>query len=199
MAASALLAPDSLLRREVLPFLGQFTLLVLVALMTDSVLHNMGWIWIGRWLGIPGTLIIVLSLVYSLRKRKIITAGNPGTFLEWHEFLTWLGSLMVLVHAGSHFNAVLPWLALIGMVFNVLSGMVGKRLLARSRRHMKQMEERYRAHGLSKQEVDKEIFWDSVTFDLMAKWRIVHMPLSVVFALLTVGHIIAILLFWEWK
>jgi hypothetical protein len=39
---------------------------------------------------------------------------------------TWLGSLMVLIHAGIHFNAILPWLATIAMGVNVISGMVGK-------------------------------------------------------------------------
>ena len=191
--------PDSLLRREVFPFFGQFILLILASLMGDFVLHTLDMIWVGRYLGIPGTILILLSLLYSLRKRKMITLGSPKSYLYWHELLTWLGSLMVLVHAGVHFNTVLPWLALIGMVLNVFSGLVGGRLLERSRRHLVDMEERYRSRGLTKDEIDKEVFWDSVTYDLMAKWRVVHFPLSFVFAILTGGHILAIFLFWEWQ
>jgi hypothetical protein len=33
---------------------------------------------------------------------------------------------MVLIHAGIHFNAILPWLATVAMGVNVISGMVGK-------------------------------------------------------------------------
>ena len=42
----------------------------------------------------------------------------------------------VLIHAGIHFNAILPWLATVAMGVNVISGMVGKLLLDRSRRHV---------------------------------------------------------------
>lgn len=189
---------NSLLRQEVFPFLGQFSLLVLVSVMGDFVLHSMDLIWVGRYLGIPGTIMILLSLLYSLRKRKMITMGSPKLMLWLHETLTWLGSLMIMVHAGVHFNAILPWLAMIFMVLNVLSGLVGQRLLHRSRQHIKEVEESHRKRGLSKEEVEKEIFWDSVAYDLMVKWRIVHFPLSLAFAVLSLGHIIAIFIFWGW-
>ncbi|OFX10820.1 MAG: hypothetical protein A2516_01320 [Alphaproteobacteria bacterium RIFOXYD12_FULL_60_8] len=190
---------NSLMRREVLPFVGQFTLLVAASLMGSEALRLFDLLWIGRFLGIPGTLLIILSLVYSLRKRKMITLGSPKSYLWLHETLTWLGSLLVLVHAGVHINAVLPWLALTGMVFNVLSGMVGRSLLERSRRHLMEMEETHRSRGLSKAEVEREVFWDAVTYDLMAKWRVVHFPLSYAFAALTLAHILTILAFWEWR
>jgi len=189
----------SLLRQEVLPFFGQFTLLVVAAILSDEVLHALDMVWLGRYLGIPGTIMIILSFLYSMRKRKMITIGSPKALLWLHETLTWAGSLLVLVHAGIHFNAVLPWLAMIFMVINVLSGMVGQRLLHRSRQHLKEKEERYRSHGLSKEEVEREVFWDSVTYDLMAKWRIVHFPISFVFGVLTLGHILSIFMFWGWR
>lgn len=189
----------SLLRQEVIPFFVQFTLLIVAALLSDQILHFFDLVWLGRYLGIPGTLLIVLSLLYSLRKRKIIQTGNPKMLLALHETLTWVGALLVLVHAGIHFNTILPWLAMIGLVINVLSGMVGKRLLHRSRQHLLALEEKYRLSGMSKEDIEREVFWDSVTYDLMSKWRVVHFPISLVFAVLTVGHIISIFIFWEWR
>lgn len=189
----------SLLRQEVVPFVGQFSLLVIASLMGDMVLHQFELEWIGRWLGIPGVLMILLSLLYSLRKRKMITFGNPKWLLWLHETLTWAGSLFVMVHAGIHFNNILPWLAMIFMIINVLSGLVGQRLLHRSRVHIEEQQERHRSRGLSKDEIEREIFWDSVTYDLMSKWRMVHFPISFVLMFLTLGHIISIFLFWEWK
>jgi len=126
----------SLLRKEVLTFIGQFTLLVVAAILSGDVLRVLALVWLGRYLGIPGAIMIILSFLYSMRKRKMITIGSPKTLLWLHETLTWAGSLLVLVHAGIHFNAVLPWLAMIFMVINVLSGMVGQRLLHRSRQHL---------------------------------------------------------------
>ena len=189
----------SLFRLEVLPFLGQFVLLIAATIMGDITLHHFDLVWIGRYLGIPGTLLILLSLLYSLRKRKVIRSGNPQFLLGLHEFLTWLGALMVLVHAGVHFNAILPWLALAAMVVNVISGMVGRYLLGRSRRHLTKRQEKYRLHGMSKTETEKALFWDAVTFELMARWRAVHFPISYAFAALAVGHIVSIFLFWEWS
>ena len=189
----------SLLRQEVLPFMVQIIMLMIAAVIADEVLHLLDLVWVGRYLGIPGTLLIIISFVYSLRKRKMITVGSPKGLLWLHETLTWAGSLLLLVHAGLHFNAVLPWLAMVFMVINVLSGMVGQRLLHRSRQHLKEMEERYRDHGLSKDEVDREVFWDAVTYDLMAKWRVVHFPISFVFLILSLGHIVTIFLFWGWS
>lgn len=189
----------SLLYLKVFPFLIQFVVLVVATLLGDFVLHLFDLVWVGRYLGIPGTLLILLSLFYSLRKRKVIKRGSPRVLLVMHEVFTWLGALMVLVHAGIHFNAILPWLALVAMTVNVASGLTGRYLLDRSRRHLTTTEEKYRLHGISKMEVEKELFWDSVTYELMAKWRTVHFPISFAFGVLAVGHIVSIFLFWGWK
>jgi hypothetical protein len=189
---------SSLWRRHVLPFTILLGLLAAATIAGDYLLHRLNLVWVGRYLGIPGTLLIIGSLVYSLRKRKYITSGNPKTLLTLHEVGTWLGSLMVLLHAGIHFNAILPWLATVAMGVNVISGMVGKLLLGRSREHVLGQREHYQLRGLSKAEVERAVFWDAVTLDAMNKWRKVHIPIFVVFAVLSLGHIISIFLFWGW-
>lgn len=189
----------SLWRNHILPFTLLVTLLGVATLIGDYLLHRLNLVWVGRYLGIPGTLLIIGSLIYSLRKRKVITSGNVKSWLSMHEVGTWLGSLMVLIHAGIHFNAILPWLATIAMGINVISGMVGKMLLARSREHVQSQREHYQLRGLSKTEVEQAVFWESVTFDAMANWRKVHIPFFIVFAVLALGHIISIFLFWGWQ
>lgn len=189
----------SLFRQEVLPFFIQIGLFIAASVVIDLIMHMFDLGWIGRYLGIPGTILILVSLLYSLRKRKIIRFGNPKAYLSLHETLTWIGALLVMVHASIHFNTILPWLATIGLVVNVLSGLVGQRLLHRSRLHMLEMEEKYRLRGMSKADIEREVFWDSVTYDLMSKWRVVHFPISLAFTVLTAGHIVSIFLFWEWQ
>ncbi|MBF0190978.1 MAG: hypothetical protein HQL99_07465 [Magnetococcales bacterium] len=188
----------SLFRVEILPFLLWFLALVMATMVGDYLFHFFGLVWVGRYLGIPGTVLIVLSLVYSLRKRRIIRTGNPARLLKLHEFLTWLGTLMVLIHAGVHFNAVLPWLATLAMMVNVISGLVGRYLLGRSRRHLAHEQERYRLQGLSKDAIATEMFWNAVTYEWMSRWRAVHFPISYAFAVLAMGHIVSILIFWKW-
>src|SRR5574340_629308 len=139
----------SLWRQHILPFSLLFGLLVAATLAGDYLLHWLNLMWVGRYMGIPGTILIIGSLIYSLRKRKYFTAGNPKSLLNLHELAAWLGSLMVLIHAGVHFNAILPWLATLAMGANVVSGMVGKLLLDRSRRHVQGQREHFQLRGLA--------------------------------------------------
>jgi hypothetical protein len=189
---------QSLWREHILPFAVLLGLLAAASLAGDYLLHRLNLVWIGRYLGIPGTILIIGSLIYSLRKRKHITSGNPKSLLRFHEFIAWLGSLMVLIHSGIHFNAILPWLATLAMSVNVVSGLVGKLLLERSRHHVQGQREHFQLRGLSLPEVEKAVFWDAVSLDAMTQWRKVHIPIFVVFAVLSLGHILSIFLFWGW-
>ena len=188
----------SLIRKEVTPFLVMFGSLIVATMIIDVLLHQFELVWIGRYLGIPGTILILLSFFYSMRKRKLIRFGKPKNMLILHETLTWTGALMILVHAGIHIYAILPWLALSAMLINVISGMTGKYLLDRSRRFLDEKKSIYLQQGLSEDMVEKKLFWDATTFDLMKKWRAVHLPISLAFAVLGITHILSIFLFWEW-
>ncbi len=189
----------SLISKEVVPFLKLFGVLILTTVITDALLHLFDMVWVGRWLGIPGVILILLSFFYSMRKRKMISSGNPKILLILHETLTWMGALMIMVHAGIHIYTILPWLALIAMLVNVISGMTGKYLLDRSRRFLAEKKEVYLQQGLSEAEIEKKLFWDATTFDLMKKWRAVHLPITLAFAVLGITHILSIFLFWQWK
>jgi hypothetical protein len=188
-----------LFSREVLPFLAGICALVGIALLLDALLHASNAVWIGRYLGIPGTLLIIGSAVYSLRKHHLIRSGQPERLLRWHEGLAFLGALLVLVHAGIHFNAILGWLAVAAMMVNVVSGLTGKFLLGRSRRRLAEAQQSMRRQGLSQREQEERTHWDSLTFDAVRKWRVIHLPITLAFAGLALAHIIAVFLFWGWK
>ncbi len=188
-----------LLRREVLPFLLMFSALVATSLLIDALLHVLNAVWIGRYLGIPGTLMIFGSFGYSLRKRKVIRSGNPVRLLRLHERMAWLGSLLVLVHAGIHFNAILGWLAVSAMLINVGSGLTGKFLLERSRGRLSEARKQMQQQGVPVGELEERMYWDSLTFDVVKQWRVIHFPIALAFAVLATAHILAIFLFWGWK
>jgi hypothetical protein len=187
-----------LFRNEVLPFVMYMVALIASTLVIDAALHLLDLVWIGRWLGIPGVLLIIASFGYSMRKRKLIRSGNPATLLRWHEVLAWAGSLLVLVHAGIHFNAILAWLAVGAMLINVGSGLTGKYLIARSRVRLEAARQRMRDQGLSPDELADRTYWDTMTFDAVKKWRVIHFPITLAFGVLALAHIIATLLFWGW-
>ena len=188
-----------LISREVLPFYLALGALMALSLLLDALLHVFNLVWIGRYLGIPGVLLILGSFGYSLRKRKLISAGKPVQLLRWHEGMAWAGSLLVLVHAGIHFNAILGWLAVLAMLVNVASGLTGKFLLDRARRRLEEARQRMRQQGLSAAELEDRTYWDSLTFDAVKQWRAVHFPITLAFGVLTLAHLVAVFLFWGWK
>ena len=188
-----------LFSREVVPFYLSLMALGAAALLCDAALHFFNAVWVGRWLGIPGVLLILVSLTYSMRKRKMIRWGQPAKLLRWHEYLAWAGSLLVLVHAGIHFNAILGWLAVWAMLINVASGLTGKFLLERSRRRLEAARQAMRDQGLSPEQLAARLYWDSLTFDAVKRWRSVHFPITLAFFVLALAHIVAVFLFWSWK
>jgi len=188
----------SLWRDHVLPFSLLLSVLAVASWSGDYLLHRLNLVWVGRYLGILGTLLIIVSFYYSLRKRKIVTTGNPVTLLRMHEFSAWLGSLMILIHAGVHFNAILPWLATVAMSVNVVSGLVGRLLLKRAKAHVQAQREQFQLRGLSQPEVEQAVFWDAVTLYIMNQWRKVHIPIYIVFMVMALGHILSVFMFWGW-
>ncbi len=198
----------SYLARRVVPSVVWYALLVAAALAADFGLHRLRLFWVGRYLGIAGSILILLGFIYSLRKRNIIRFGSPKALLDAHEFLSWAGALMILVHAGVHFNALLPWIALAMMLVVVASGFTGRVLLKAARESLRQKQDalaRAQAdknvrptQGPEQRELERKIFLDSLTVDLMQRWRAFHFPVTTMFAVLAVVHIVSILMFWQW-
>jgi hypothetical protein len=175
-----------------------FASLLVLTIVIDYILHLSGLVWIGRYLGIAGTIIILSSFIYSLRKRKIISIGSPKRLLQNHELFGWSGTLMILVHGGIHFNAIVPWLALFSMVVVVASGLTGKYLLKQAKDSLKGKAVELKLKNLSSEEIEKELLYNSLLVDTMQKWRMVHMPLTMIFAALALLHITITLLLWRW-
>lgn len=188
-----------LVRHEVLPFAGWLLVLIGATLLLDYALHYFAIVWVGRYLGIPGVLLILASFGYSLRKRKLIQHGNSVQLLRRHEYLAWTGSLLVLVHAGVHFNAWLPWLATAAMLVNVISGLTGKFLLERARKRLGSVRKRLTEQGVSTADQEAVLQRDALTLDIVKRWRVVHFPITLAFGTLALAHLVSIALFWGWR
>jgi hypothetical protein len=119
----------SVLFKNIIPFIFWYFSFIGLAIIVDLLLHLLDLKWIGRSLGYIGTIVLILSFVYSLRKRKIIEYATPKTFLEIHEYLAWIGSVLLVIHAGTHFNAIIPWLATLTLIIVVAFGIIGKFVL----------------------------------------------------------------------
>jgi hypothetical protein len=191
---------SSIFQKDTVPFAIHLATLVAATLLGDAALHYFGLTAIGRWLGIPGLVLIIVSLAYSARKRQLIKRGASSKYLRFHEYAAWLGSVMVLLHAGIHFGAVLPWFATLAMVTTVTSGLVGKYLLRRAKVTSRGRVEALVASGeKSNVEIEQLLFSDAVSVEYMSRWRSIHFPITAAFAILTVGHLVSTFLFWGWR
>lgn len=188
----------SVLVSNVIPFIIWFSLLIAAVMSADYFLHKFQIIWIGRYLGIPGISLLILSFVYSIKKHLMAQSGSTKALLSYHISLTWIGALLITVHAGIHFNAILPWSAYISMVVVVLSGLVGEVLLKDARKTLRFKYTNLINQGYSKEEVERKVFLDALSVKMMTRWRSIHKPITWVFSILAIIHVITILMFWSW-
>lgn len=86
-----------------------------------------------------------------------------------HEYLAWIGSVLILVHAGIHFNALLPWVAILMLLINVASGLVGKFFLKNASLSLNESRQEYIASGIISEEAEKKLFFDTITVNAMKK------------------------------
>ncbi len=164
------------------------------AILLEIILDIYGIEWHRLFTGIFGTLLIVLSFGYSLRKRKIlITFGKPKNWLICHEWLTIFGTFVILVHTGTHFQALVPITTLTLMAIAFISGLVGRYVYNNARDELKVKKGELSKEGLSAEEIEQQLWSLTVASGALAKWRKLHKPVIVLFALMVVYHAVSAL------
>ena len=181
--------------RYVILFTQWYVLMILAAIGLDYVLHYFHLPGVGRALGYAGTLLLIVSFIYSLRKRRILKEGSPRKWLMFHEYLAWMGSVLLLVHAGIHINAIIPKLAVVMLLINVASGLVGKFLLRQSIEHLEESKLSLAQTGLDPEGINRKLFFDSILVESMKHWRTFHLPIAFLFGLFSLLHILTIFIF----
>lgn len=190
---------NSVLISRALPLSLSYLLLVAATLALDFIFHNTGLGWMGRYLGVVGTLLVAFSFGYSARKKKLIEYGPLKYFLRFHCNVGWLGTLLILVHSGIHFNALLPWMATGLMMVVTASGHVGQYLVRKIREEVKRKKQQYGIAADRTDGLEQQYFWDAVTVSAFEKWRFIHMPLVMFLVVLTFLHVASVTMFMNWR
>ena len=181
--------------KHILPFMLLTTLFISIAIIFDIILHKLEYGQIGRYMGFSGTFFIIFSFIYSLNKRRIIRFKRAKILLNLHEYFSCIGTIMILVHGGIHFNAILPWFALVFMLIVVTSGYIGKYILNKVIKETISNRGGNHKDGENKNLELMKQYKNCLSVSLMKKWRSVHMPITTVFAILSIIHIITIFMF----
>jgi len=188
----------SVLIQKTLPLTASYLLLIFSAISLDYLLHVAHLAWVGRYMGFAGTALLVSSFSYSARKKKLVSNGTLKFFLSLHCKAGWIGTLMILIHSGIHFNALPPWAATALMLVVTGSGHVGQYLLKKVRDEVK-MKMKQLGVEKSDDDLDRQQYWDTLTLKTLEKWRAIHMPMVSTLMALTLIHILSITFFLNWK
>ncbi|MCF8105342.1 MAG: hypothetical protein K9K64_07665 [Desulfohalobiaceae bacterium] len=103
-------------------------------------LPRLGETLVGHGLGIIGSLLMLLTLVYPFRKRILGRKGRKNP-ITTHMIFGLLGSILVVIHAGGVLNSLIVNLLFLIMIGVILSGISGMFLYSRIRRTVKDYQQ----------------------------------------------------------
>jgi len=93
----------------------------------------------GHVVGIAGTIIMSLTLIYPFRKRVLKRKGKRNP-LNSHIYYGLVGPSLVVIHSAHKFSSTIGVLCFLSMFVVVVSGIVGKFLFRRVSRSLKQQK-----------------------------------------------------------
>lgn len=100
-----------------------------------------------------------------------------------------LGPLVVLVHSGTHFHALVPIAAMLTMGVVVVSGIVGQALHYLAFREVNDHRRELVAQGLSETDIEAQVHALARHEETLRLWQCIHGPMTAVFVVLVLMHI----------
>lgn len=179
----------------------RFVILIVCIIMTiigaiflEILLDLTGLEPIKHLIGTIGSILIVLSIVYSFRKRKFIfKSGRLQQWLIIHEWMTIAGTSLVFVHGGFHGHAVVPLLTTGVMFVTVVSGLVGRYLYVYVCGELSSRKKELEEKRFPKEEIENTISFLVITHRAMRHWRTIHIPIVFVLAMMVTFHVLSAL------
>lgn len=148
--------------------------------------HDVGW---------AGLVITLLVFVYPIRKRISPSHRWPRGWFRVHMVAGVLGPLLIFIHSGAHYHAVVPILAMSSMVVVVISGIVGQLVHAFSLRALNEHRHALQHQGLSEDEVDAQVHGMASQEESFRLWQAIHAPMTLMFLAFTALHVVGALFF----
>lgn len=97
----------------------------------------------GHLLGIAGTILILMTLIYPFRKRILKKKGKQNP-LNSHVTYGLIGPSLVVIHSAHKFSSLVGVLIFISLVLVVLSGIVGRYLFKKINRSLREQKRDHR-------------------------------------------------------
>ena len=146
--------------------------------------------------GILGTVLILISLTYSLRKRYW-KVGKIKIWLRAHEITALSGTVICVGHTGIRTYNITGWLAVLLLMILCGSGVIGRYIYMELGREVAQVKKQ----DIGKPENEKndellgQIQWWRNRFQI---WRKLHIPLTELFLAVLLIHVIGTAFYGGW-
>ncbi len=147
--------------------------------------------------GNVGTLMMGLAL-FGYWGKKRLKGRFPGKLKDWlilHEWFALIGAGLVAIHTGAHFEAAAPIVAMGLTLACVISGLIGRRVYMRAKQEIASHKSRLSSAGLSPDEIEERLAFETATAEKLAHWRTIHRPMSLAFLVAVTLHVVAALFF----
>lgn len=153
--------------------------------------HVLGWI---------GLAVMLTVFIYSSKKRQSQRQKKPwpkGWF--WvHQVAGIVGPLLILIHAGPHFHALVPVLAMVTMAIVALTGLIGVVVHHKALNLLKSTRQDLLNQGFSATEVEERLYDLAASEETFRLWQLIHVPMVTLFLVLLSAHILGALYFGGW-
>lgn len=149
----------------------------------------------GRAVGWLGLAVILLVFVYPYKKRHAVERHWPRGWFRVHMAAGIIGPLLIFVHSGAHYHALVPVLAMSAMVIVTLSGVIGQAVHAYVLRTLHDDRRKFQQSGLCDADIETRLHGMASQEEAFRLWQAVHTPMTVAFVVLAVLHVAGALFF----
>jgi len=149
----------------------------------------------GHVVGWFGLAVIFSVFIYSVKKRFGRKAGWPKAWFMVHQVAGIIGPLLILIHAGWHFHALVPVLTLIVMGIVVVSGVIGVAVHRKALSLLNSTRKELVRQGLSQADIEDRLYGLVSGEETFRVWQIIHVPMVMLFLALLASHILGALYF----
>ncbi|MDO8142568.1 MAG: hypothetical protein Q6358_13795, partial [Candidatus Brocadiales bacterium] len=175
-------------------FIACIVATIVGSIFLGTVLDYAGYERLHHLVGTIGASLILISVVYSLRRRKILLkSGNLKHWLTAHEWLAIVGTGLVFIHGGFYGHAVVPLITTGVMFVTVVSGLTGRYLYLHVSKELMSRKKEMEEKGLTKNETEDTLSSLVVTHGVMKHWRTVHIPIVFALAMIVTYHVLSAL------
>ncbi|MBF0430885.1 MAG: hypothetical protein HQK83_06375 [Fibrobacteria bacterium] len=180
-----------MIREIIYKVLVLYSLLFGLAWGLQYVFHLNIFLWFTHYVGYVGLTFICLSFLYTLRKRWFIYFSSPRHYLTLHEFFGVFGIFTLIIYAFMGSNIILSWSIILASFIIVGSCITAKIILQRTSRELVKRTREYILKDMNAKEINDKLYWDSISTKSIKRWRLVHIPMNIILALLAIVYYVA--------